>query len=482
DQSEQDNPLAKKTGVFEVATKQANWYAQAMADLTDSDGFKAPGTPGESTQGWHGHKNTYSGQFQYAFDNDLKVTLMPRYFDEDAATLENTFVPGFGNRTQTYRDKTEVTHLAAVAEQTLSNDWHWKLRGMWEGYDNESIKASHRKTFTDHNEVAAQLDIPLAESHLLTVGTEFQYDYMDVKNLSTGEKEVSDETQQSVQLFAQDSWFATSHLEILPGVRLHHDDQFGTHFAPMLNAMVSREDWLPGRVNLRAGVGNGYRTPNLKERYYLFDHSQLGYVVQGNPDLQPESSISYQLGLEWVFPRDGSLSVSLFRNDVQDLIVEALNPEKTGPNNAMVYEYQNVNKAMTQGVELAFRKTLGTYFRFDASYNYLQARDEDTGKNLVDRPENEVKLGLDTLFTPDIVLTVKMNYQSEEYLDEANETTSPAYTTWDTVLNVDVTRQWRVYGGVNNLSDVQRKFDGTDFRPEAGRYVYLGLRYRYEDD
>ncbi|QAB14392.1 TonB-dependent receptor [Hydrogenovibrio thermophilus] len=481
EQSEKDNPLAKKHGNFEVSTKQDKWYGQVIADLTESDGFKAPDTAGESTQGWNGHKNTVSGKFQYAFDNDLKVTLMPRYFDEDAATLEDVAVPGFGNRTEEYRDKTQVTNIATVVEQRLKNDWNWKIRAMWEGFDNDSNKASHRKTFTDHSEAAAQLDMPLGDSHLVTVGAEFQYDYMDVKNLSTGTQEVADETKESTSVFAQDSWFVTPNLEVLPGARFHNDSRDGSHLAPMLNAMYSRQDWLPGRVNIRAGVGNGYRTPNLKELYYLFDHSQLGYVVQGNKDLKPESSISYQLGLEWVFPDDGSLGVSLFHNDIDDLIAEALNPNKVGPNGAAVYEYQNIEKAMTEGVEVVFRKPLGSYFRLDASYNYLNARDVDTKKVLVERPEHEAKLGLDTYLWKVVTVTVKMNYESDQYLDEANDTVSPGYTTWDAIVNYDINQDWRLYGGVNNVTDVQRKFDGTDFRPEAGRYVYLGVRFQYED-
>jgi outer membrane receptor for ferrienterochelin and colicins len=117
----------------------------------------------------------------------------------------------------------------------------------------------------------------------------------------------------------------------------------------------------------------------------------------------------------------------------------------------------------------------------DASYNYLNARDVDTKKVLVERPEHEAKLGLDTYLWKVVTVTVKMNYESDQYLDEANNTVSPGYTTWDAIVNYDINQDWQLYGGVNNVTDVQRKFDGTDFRPEAGRYVYLGVRFQYED-
>lgn len=481
-QSEDDNPFAKRHGNFEISTKQENWHGQVVAALTESDGFKAPDTAGESTQGWSGHKHTISSNFQYRFDNDLKITVMPRHFDEDISVLNTLFVPGIGNITEDYTDKTLVSNISTVVEQSLSNNGHWKVRAMWEDFYNDANKASHRETTSNHSEFAAQLDIPLGISHFVTVGAEYQYDSMNVENISSNTQEVSDETKTSIQAFAQDSWFLSPNLEILPGARIHNDSRFGSHLAPMLNAMYNTENLFPGRVNIRAGLGNGYRTPNLKELYYLFDHSQIGYMVQGNEDLEPESSVSYQLGIEWIFPKeDGSLSASLFHNDIDQLITEVLNPSAVGPNNSTVYEYQNIEQAMTQGLELSFHKNLGKYFALDMSYNYLKAINTKTNKELVERPETTAKAGLDIFLNNSLSFTNKINYESNQYLDEENTIVSPGYTTWDSTLNYQLNNQWKLYGGVNNVTDVQRVFDGTDFRPEAGRYVYAGFSYQYEN-
>ncbi len=468
DESERHNPVAKKKGNFEVSTKQDNWYGQLVADLNLSDGYQAI-KDNDAVQGWYGHKNTYSGKFQYEFDNDLKVTLMPRYYDEDAATKISSG--------SVQRDLTETKFLSGVVEQKLDNDWQWKVRAMWEGYENEAQKTIHRKTDSSHSEVAAQLDIPLAGVHFVSVGAELKRDTMDVKNLTADTQEVDNEHRDSTQMFAQDSWFVTPNLEILPGVRLDNDSGYGTHVSPMLNAMYSRQDWLPGRVNIRAGVGNGYRTPNLKELYYVFDQSAHYYMVMGNEDLKPEESISYQLGLEWAFSNQGSIEVSAFHNDITNLIDTAFTGQMVGP--VAVYQYQNIDRAMTQGGEVVFRSALGSYFHLVASYYYVNARDEETKKRLVNRPEHEVKVGLDTYVTNDATFTVQMNYQSDEYVDTSNDTTSPGYTTWDMILNYDIDKSWQTYVGVNNLTDEQTDFSGTDLRPEEGRYYYLGLRYQY---
>lgn len=482
-QSKKDNPSAKRHGNFELSTKRERWHAQLVAALTESDGFKAPNTPGDSTQGWQGHKHTLSGNLQYRFENALKFTLMPRYFDEDIKVLNNQFVPGIGNVTQDYTDQTVVTNISTVVEQALTKTSHWKVRAMWEDYVNEAQKASHRKTTTQHTEIAGQFDITVSDSHMLTLGAEYQHDAMDVDNISSNKREVSDETKQSLQAFVQDNWFVNRHLELLPGARIHQDSRFGSHVAPMLNAMYSTYQPLPGRLNIRAGLGNGYRTPNLKELFYLFDHSQIGYMVQGNEDLEPESSISYQLGFEWVFPNEnGSLAISAFQNDIDDLIAEVLNPDVTGPNNAVIYEYQNIEQAKTQGMEVSLRQSWSSYFSLDISYNYLEAKNTQTGKALVERPEHTAKAGLDIYISHALSLTNKINYESDQFLDEDNTVVSPNYTTWDSVVNYQPNDQWALYGGVKNITDVQREFNGTDFRPVAGRYAYIGFRYQFKSN
>src|SRR5690606_26428529 len=99
------------------------------------------------------------------------------------------------------------------------------------------------------------------------------------------------------------------------------------------------------RGTVRAGVGQGYRVPNLKERYYLFDHSQLGYVVIGNPDLQPEEATSYQLGVTLSHAENITAEFGFYWNELRDLIqIDDDNPG-TGPGGISEFRYLNVGAA-----------------------------------------------------------------------------------------------------------------------------------------
>src|SRR5690606_35480624 len=109
-------------------------------------------------------------------------------------------------------------------------------------------------------------------------------------------------------------------LELVLGVRYQDDSDFGDYTAPKAALRLDYLDGSDWRGTLRASVGQGYRVPNLKERYFRFDHSAIGYMVVGNPDLRPESSTSWQLGTTLQFREHITFDINGFYNRVKDLI------------------------------------------------------------------------------------------------------------------------------------------------------------------
>ncbi|BBN58643.1 TonB-dependent receptor plug domain-containing protein [Hydrogenovibrio marinus] len=464
-ESKPDNPLAHKNANIELSTKQGKWSGQVIADLNQSSSFR-PDASSPITYGYDGHKNNFSGKYTYDFDSGLKLSLMPRIYDEDAKNVQKSS----GNY-YTYHSLTDTKTLNSILEQPMKNGKGWKLQGMWEDFHNNSTTTVKRETKTNHGELGFQYDWAIHSSHLLTMGVKANYEKMDRNNLTKKNKEVDNKTKDSQELFAQDSWFVTPNFEVIPGVRAEKDSKFGDHVSPSINTLYSRTDWLPGRLNFRASVGNGYRTPSLKELYYYFD--QTFYKVIGNENLKPESSTNYQLGAEWIFLQDGSLEVNLYHNDIDNLI------DTVQVGSSTTYQYENIERTRTQGVETVFRKHLTSAVNFNLSYTYLDAVDLRTNKKLTDRPEHQAKMGVDVNLMKNTVFSTQMNYQSDHYNNSSNTTKSPGYATWDFRLNHEVNRDWSVYAGVNNAFDEQRTFSDTnDFRPEEGRYVYVGAKWQ----
>ena len=102
-------------------------------------------------------------------------------------------------------------------------------------------------------------------------------------------------------------------------------------------------------LHLTANVANGYREPNAQDLFFSGPGS-VGFVV-GNPDLKPERSISYDLGLRWG-PRTLAISGNVFYSTFKDLI-NAL-PYTPAPPEAQgqgTYRYTNITTATMWGGE-----------------------------------------------------------------------------------------------------------------------------------
>lgn len=96
---------------------------------------------------------------------------------------------------------------------------------------------------------------------------------------------------------------------------------------------------------LRASWSQGFRVPNLTEKY--IGTSMGGGTVWGNPDLDPETSNNFEAGARW---NRGNTSADLafFYSDADDYIASVL---KSG--SMEEYSYINVASATTFGSELS---------------------------------------------------------------------------------------------------------------------------------
>jgi len=135
-------------------------------------------------------------------------------------------------------------------------------------------------------------------------------------------------------------------------------------FSPNLAAAYA----LTGTLRLRASAGHGFRLPTYTDLYY----SQPG--VEGNPNLKPESSWSYEGGLDWT-PTGGhvALTVSGFRlqqNDTIDYSKYSL---------AASYQATNVSNLNLTGAETAVHFRLTGTQQLELGYTAIRAASPPPG-------------------------------------------------------------------------------------------------------
>ena len=214
----------------------------------------------------------------------------------------------------------------------------------------------------------------------------------------------------------------------------------------------------------------------MKERFFVFDHTALGYKVLGNTSLKPEQSTNVQLGLEVVSAKQ-RFDINLFYNDIDQLIETDRAPVQNEPG-ILIFEYINVARAKTFGLDLAWSRALNEQWSVSSGYTLLTAKDRQTKNRLPERPEHQVKAELRYDYQPwKLNIDLVGIYQSEEYVDLANTIKSPGWTTWGLKVTQKTTRHLSVFFGIDNITDGHRlRFDGTDNRPDEGQFIYAGIK------
>ncbi|MCS7177614.1 MAG: TonB-dependent receptor [Candidatus Kapabacteria bacterium] len=106
--------------------------------------------------------------------------------------------------------------------------------------------------------------------------------------------------------------------------------------------------------------------------------ARSSYQRFGNPDLNPETSIAYELGLRNQLTTDDVLSIALFYRDifgyVQTRPVRTDNPRFAG---GRFITYVNADYARARGVEVEYRKRIGRWLELSAMLGYSSV----TGKS-----------------------------------------------------------------------------------------------------
>ena len=101
-------------------------------------------------------------------------------------------------------------------------------------------------------------------------------------------------------------------------------------------------------LHLSANLANGYRQPNAQDLYFS-GAASVGYVL-GNADLEPEKSVSYDVGLRWgpgAWAFSGNAYLSTYRDLIDALLVPSV-PEAQGQ---PTYQYTNIAEARIYGAE-----------------------------------------------------------------------------------------------------------------------------------
>lgn len=358
--------------------------------------------------------------------------------------------------------------------------------------------------------VDAQVSFPwqMAGDHRTVAG--FQYsraDLTDQGHAASMEMQV-----EQWAIFAEDEWRITDTFALTGGLRYDRHSIYGGHLSPRLYGVWHASEAL----TIKGGVSTGFTAPGIRlvaPGYYYPTQRGAGLIAP-NPDLQPETSTSFELGAVW---ESGPLafSATAFRTEFEDKISNMntgmlVNPD-TGsiidplggaacnaaaiaayPGYSCLWQAFNIDDAVIQGLELAGSYRLNDSWSVRGTYAFTdseQRTGDYAGFPLQRTPRHRATLRVDwdPVDSP-LALWAMATYHGEEiaagarigtngrpvYINGVEGRAYDPYTTVDVGGSYELNRTVTLNAAIYNLFDEIVEADDSNTIGE-GRRLWLGL-------
>ncbi len=245
---------------------------------------------------------------------------------------------------------------------------------------------------------------------------------------------------------------------------------FSDTFADTTTWRFTASQKLGTSTRLHSSIGKGVTNPTFNEMYSAFS------IFVPNPDLQPESSLGWDFGIEqtWikgVLVTDVTYFASRFQNMITTVsagpgLIQAINLPGTSPR---------------EGVEVAVKYSPYEWLQVNATYTYTDARQSNGLQDLL-RPRNSGSLSATlkspdqrTRFTTNMVYNGVMQDNFSDFIT-ATRVNVPGYTIVNAILSYELNATTTVYVRGDNIFD--RHYETPyGFRGQPATYL-VGMKMK----
>ncbi len=339
-------------------------YSGSVSYL-DTAGFSAANEANGNPER-DGYRNlSYNARVDYAADNGAVLRGFFRGFDGD---LE---YDGFGSRPEDALNNVQTTRetyagfaggyvgsgVSSIAEFSVTDA---ELEAISpDGFFTGFLLDSAIYELDWQNEVA------LPGHNTLIAGIEYRREQATISSVSAFGVDGFEESVDFFGIYAQDQVTLGDRARLTGGVRFEDHSTFGSKWTGRATATVDATRL----VRIHGSVGSGFKAPTLNDLYFP------GF---SNPDLKPEESVGFDLGVGSFFA-GGTIDLTFFYNDISELIQ---------------FDFAagipvNAGDATTRGVEIGGDYSPHPTVTVLGNYTFTEALPEGSEDQLIRRPRHQ---------------------------------------------------------------------------------------------
>ena len=449
--------VSGRKGPFDLSASVTQW---------DTNGFSAVNFRRGATERDGYHNFQTSARAGVTLPNDGRLDFNLRWWktkvDFDNA-FGNTALDELGTNTLDHR-----LVLSAIYDQPIVSWWSQKLtlaRDREFAFNRSGsvqrnvatgvvtvVSPSTSDLETLNHRVEWQHNFQIGKPLLLTTGYQFREGVGDSSSFSATSRS---------KVISSNAGFAQAQINLFErilftgGVRQDSYNVFGDATTYRVTAGYLLKET---GTKFRGSYATGFRAPTINDLFFP------GF---SNPNLKPEKSKSMDLGVDQkVFQDKLLLTGGFFWNRFRNLIQLDQN-----------FIPQNVGNALTHGWEGGFQYAILKNLELRGQYSWILTRNLDTGGRLARRPVDQASAGLSYQPIDPVRFILEYRLVGGRVNDTANSQKMPSFDVVNVSATYNVTKQWQIFGRVDNLFD--KDYEEVLFFGTPIRSVFVGVKFTY---
>lgn len=399
----------------------------------------------------------YLYQAEYEIDASQKIEILGSFTERKFGA--NRF---YGNNSDFFSNQYEEvqTSLFNVGYRKVKDNFVINTRFNWRRNQDEYILLRDNPSFYRNLHIGNVLSL---ESHadfynkagVTGIGVELSSVYLRSNNLGQHNRQIA-------TLFLEHRFSLLGEkLDITPGISASHYSDFGTHFFPGID--VGYE--ITKGIKLFGNTGFTWRIPTFTDLFYE-DGANLG-----NPDLDPESALSYEFGIK--YDNDGiRANLSWFLRDGTDLI------DWTRAADTLKWQPSNIANLAMSGFDVSLNvdmnRRMGADFfikNISLGYTYIDSElptlESGLSRYVLENLNHQFVLGIDHRIVSNLHHSLRFRWVDRVSMEDYSLVDSKIY--WKG-------KNFSIYLAANNLLDTD--YFETNLVEMPGTWIFGGVKWK----